>query len=700
MSSLEKIKKLFAKSTITVSSKVDDRIMSDALVALDASEKDESISTGLHLWRIIMKVRITRLAVAAAILIAVLVGIHWLGGSIYGTGRAFGDVLDTIARVQTLHARWIVNGQECEVWAKRPNRIRLDHTNGKYEISNGPTMWVVDEPNDKATQKPSPYFKEAQRRGIDVLDGLVRMEYTDNFSGFFSESPSGQVEEGDKTFDLYQMEFDDHGYKIQFEALVAPETHLIHQMKVGIYEAEKLSQSYELSIMDYDQSIPDTMFIFEPAEGMHISVEESEDSGPVSGDAKGSILSGRIIWESKQKPVSGARLTFWGGPSVRTPEGGSKSSFFVRAETDNNGYWKITGAPPGGIRMTVRSWEFEWPAMPTFTTNVGSPLYPIVKVDGQSEYTGLNFKVYKPKDLYARITINVKDEDGHPVEGAAALLYYADESWDMHQHVYATPRKSQFSRADGKFDNSDIWPSVRPVKLSVGPRNADCPYPIRSTFTEPFIIEPKEHYHFDIVLPYKREMTVKVVDPDHKPLEGVYVSVLDQQAAPIYPWLDSNIVLTNSDGLADVTGMFPGEKVIIALKRLDIREPDPWKPLAFACVPAIAPQSRNKPIVEVVFDERQIVIQGRLVLDSKPDSAVIFLMITGERGDSSSMVVLSAKVDENGKFLLQGVPVGKIRIAYSARFGKQDKRDEGVMVTEPGNNYTVDFTEQGLQIAD
>lgn len=649
----------------------------------------------------LMKSRITKFSAVAVIVIAAFVCLHVFDGSIKGSSVAFGEVLDTIARVQTLHARLVVDGEECEVWAKRPNRIRFDYANGKYEISNGPTMWTVDGPNNEATQKPSFYFKEAQRRGIDVLDGLIRMEYTDNFSGFFSEGPSGQIEMDNQTFDMYQMEFEDHGNKIRFEALVDSETHLIHLLKAEISESGEHSQSFELSILDYDQPIPDTMFVFEPDETMHVSVEASGDSELTPGRPGGSILSGRIIWASSHKPVSGARLTFSGGPSVKTPEGRNRSSFFVRTETDDDGYWHITGAPSGGIRISVRSWEFEWPAMPTFTTNVGSPLHPTVAVDGQSEYAGLNFKVYKPKDLYARITIDVKDEDGHPVEGASALLYYADESWRMHQHVYATPRKSQFSRADGRFDNSDIWPSVRPVKLSVGPRDADSPYPTRSTFTEPFIIEPKEHYHFDIVLPYKREMIVKVLNTEGRPMEGVSVSVLSQDALRIFPLArkESEILLTGSDGMADVTGMFPGENVLIALKRLDAQQPDVEKPLAFVCIPATAPTDRDKPIFEVVFDDGPITIRGRLDLDSVPDSALIYIMVTGKPGDFSAKV-LRTKVGEDGKFLLQGVPAGRIRLAYSVRFGKQSIRDEGTITTEPGNRYTVKFTEQGLQFVD
>ncbi len=670
--------------------------------ATGESERIEKLSTKFIARRFIMN-RFTKFAAAAAIVIAVLVGIHRFGGTIHGTSLVFGEVLENLARVQTLHARLITNGKEAEVWAKRPNMLRFDYTDGKYEISNGPTIWVVDVKNNKATQKPSWYYKDAQGRGIDVLDTLVQMEYTDNFSGFFSEGPTRQIKKNNKLHDVYQMKLDEYGNRIEFEALVDSEMHLIESMKIEIYEATELTQSFELSILDYDQPIPDSMFVFEPSEGMQVVVKEPEDSEQVPMQTDGSTLSGRIIWASSRKPVSGARLTFWGGRIERTPEGKSKHKYFVRAETDRNGDWQITGAPAPSVRMSVRSWEFEWPAMPTFTTNVGSPLHPRIVVDGQSEYSGLNFKVYKPKDLYARITIDVKDENGNPVEGASALLLYTETgSWSMHQHVYATPRKRQFSGPNGKFDNAIIWPSIYPVKLSVGPRDPNCPYPIRSISTdEPFIIQPKQHYHFDIVLPYKREMTVKVVDSDHKPLEGVSVSVLDQNALPVFPLRardPAEILFTDSGGLADVSGMFPGEDIIIALKSLDSTQPDPEKPLAFACVPATAPKNRDKPIVEVIFNDRPIIVQGSLAFDSKVDSAWVFVRVTGEPGDTSSMMVLRTKVDEDGKFLLQGVPAGKIRICCSCRIGRDSRRDEGTITTEPGNSYTVKFNEQGLQL--
>jgi len=71
------IKKLFAKSRVRVSDSLDDKILGDALSAFDKSAKTGSDAPSV--WRTILKSRITKLAVAAVIIVAVAVGlIQWL----------------------------------------------------------------------------------------------------------------------------------------------------------------------------------------------------------------------------------------------------------------------------------------------------------------------------------------------------------------------------------------------------------------------------------------------------------------------------------------------------------------------------------------------------------------------------------------------------------------------------------------------
>ena len=102
MSSAEKIRRLFAKSEVTVNSKVDDRIVSDALTAFNKSEETTDISAGPNTWRIIMNKTMIKVTAAAAIIAIVVVGMHYLGVSPNGAGVVWADVLRNMEASQTV----------------------------------------------------------------------------------------------------------------------------------------------------------------------------------------------------------------------------------------------------------------------------------------------------------------------------------------------------------------------------------------------------------------------------------------------------------------------------------------------------------------------------------------------------------------------------------------------------------------------
>jgi len=150
MSSVEKIKKLFAKSNITVNSKVDDRIVSDALTAFNESEKTKSLSVEPNIWRMIMNRTMTKVAAAAAIIVIVFVGMHYLGVSPDGAGVVWADVLRNMEASQTVTFTLDAEGyfqNEC-YWRKGTVKIkgpirRFDGITGrrtKYGQSGEETM--------------------------------------------------------------------------------------------------------------------------------------------------------------------------------------------------------------------------------------------------------------------------------------------------------------------------------------------------------------------------------------------------------------------------------------------------------------------------------------------------------------------------------------------------------------------------------
>mgnify|MGYP001049924346 CR=1 FL=1 len=120
MSSAEKIKRLFAKSDVAVHSKVDDRIVSDAFAAFDRSEETTPVSAERSIRRMIMTSTITKLAVAALLIIAVFVGMHQFGSSLDGTSVAFAleNAVEALKHVENKHKVVTI--------IKPPNRYRYD----------------------------------------------------------------------------------------------------------------------------------------------------------------------------------------------------------------------------------------------------------------------------------------------------------------------------------------------------------------------------------------------------------------------------------------------------------------------------------------------------------------------------------------------------------------------------------------------
>jgi len=137
MSSAEKIRRLFAKSDVTVHPKVDERIVGDAITAFGKSEETTSVSAGPGIWRMIMNSRITKLAAAAAIVVAAFVVIDQFGGSVAVSSVAWADVLENVEAARTVMCILeIENGDDRDVFTSRvmePYHWRLDAIESPYD---------------------------------------------------------------------------------------------------------------------------------------------------------------------------------------------------------------------------------------------------------------------------------------------------------------------------------------------------------------------------------------------------------------------------------------------------------------------------------------------------------------------------------------------------------------------------------------
>ncbi len=99
MKPTDNIKNLIAELKDTTGDDLDRRTLNDVFAAMD-NKKQHSAETQ-NVWRIIMRSNITKLATAAVIIAAILVGINRFGGSIDGSSVAWAHVTEKVNQIHT-----------------------------------------------------------------------------------------------------------------------------------------------------------------------------------------------------------------------------------------------------------------------------------------------------------------------------------------------------------------------------------------------------------------------------------------------------------------------------------------------------------------------------------------------------------------------------------------------------------------------
>ncbi|MHC4641404.1 MAG: hypothetical protein ACYS32_07145, partial [Planctomycetota bacterium] len=138
------INKSIKKLRLKASARLDKRVHDDISKALAESEKIESAVPQPNIWRAIIKSPITKLAAAAVIIIAVLIGIHQITGS----GVAWAQVVSNIGKVEAFAYRMKMSMKnmpgvpvgktmnlEIDAWISKDIGMRMDSYTEKNLIS-------------------------------------------------------------------------------------------------------------------------------------------------------------------------------------------------------------------------------------------------------------------------------------------------------------------------------------------------------------------------------------------------------------------------------------------------------------------------------------------------------------------------------------------------------------------------------------
>jgi len=106
----DKIEKLVKKMRYKATSEAYDKALGSFLRVVEDREKQKSASTQPNIWRIIMKSPITKLATAAVVIIACLIGLSLWTRT--GSGIALADVLARIEQVKAFRYQWSGTGED------------------------------------------------------------------------------------------------------------------------------------------------------------------------------------------------------------------------------------------------------------------------------------------------------------------------------------------------------------------------------------------------------------------------------------------------------------------------------------------------------------------------------------------------------------------------------------------------------------
>jgi len=409
MSSEEKIKRLFVKSDITVNSKIDDRIINDALTEFDKSGKTQSVSPKPNIWRVIMRNPITKLAAAVVIAIAIIIGIKGFNGT-----TAWAEVVKAIKNADNIHILSKItrpNGMviECHAWLKNRIMIYDEDPPDEITIDDGVNRLTLDT-DKKTAQLSDSYapFQDYMETGNFEIILLFRDENTPYKA---TELP----DESTSTMRVYEVTYRDIW---KGKAWVEAKSNLPVRIDVEITEEyKKHALSLEV-IYDYEPI---------PVEKFSLTIPEGYTELP---RLKSQYFSGKVIDEN-DKGVAGAEIYT------------SNRRINIRGKTDEKGEFAIKLRPRSflyGFPMIVRAIKSDIPNRVAWTLlrNPRHELRPLYRNDdGKTKLEqggGIDIHLVDEKKLMEFIpgeppnVIFKKTSDRHPSEIRDIVLKMAPAS--------------------------------------------------------------------------------------------------------------------------------------------------------------------------------------------------------------------------------------------------------------------------------
>ena len=181
MKPAEKIERLIKKSRYKASTEAYDKALGSFLQAVDAYEKQKSALTEQNIWRIIMKSKITKLATAAVIIAAIMLGMYALTGSLDGTSITMAQVRQAMENIDWVQMVVKAEEESMSVWYSLASKVQIvcqskgrilyrDFNAGKELVWNPGSEDIYESPIDEGRE-----FAGGVSNIFDIFEGLTKL---------------------------------------------------------------------------------------------------------------------------------------------------------------------------------------------------------------------------------------------------------------------------------------------------------------------------------------------------------------------------------------------------------------------------------------------------------------------------------------------------------------------------------------------
>jgi hypothetical protein len=287
----ENVKRLIKNLQDKTSAQMDERVLGDVLHALEESEERIPASTTPSIWRIIMRTPMRKLAAAAVIIIAIIIGIHHFGGSIDVTAPAYGltDLPELFEQAKVIHIQgWQHFGGHRMPDGKRIRPVEIDNwidlENGRSRYTgtglsmdkNGVRITVSETISDgqyklclNHTEKYATFFKISNYQQMLNAYHISRLMYGQIFGQTellqnFEKVGYDQIDEAG--YDIWQHGTADsvleHAYRLKF--WLSPDTGKLGRVQMWSKGKDnRWDLNYDYCDIEYDVAVPDEVFAME-----------------------------------------------------------------------------------------------------------------------------------------------------------------------------------------------------------------------------------------------------------------------------------------------------------------------------------------------------------------------------------------------------------------------------------------------------